>query len=213
MPCRSVTGQSKRAHPCSQHEPASPLAGAVELALFSDAFERLCRALDPVLIVASVRRKELQDLIASACAGSADGARGKIDSLTDLVLMGLHTTLLHTIITPNPTVLQRFFALRLKLNYSNQIALWHSKKRLWHRGYAVGAGRSSDGPGNSTARRYVVPDSRPGIPAIHFGRYHEAYATLRLHRPEMQNRPQRKGLHAESAAGLKREAAWQRLPR
>jgi len=57
---------------------------AIELAFFRNPFERFPRVLDTVLIILAIRRKQLDNLIASAGGRTADWAGGEIDALTNL---------------------------------------------------------------------------------------------------------------------------------
>ena len=62
-------------------------ARAVELAFLGHAFERLARALDAVLIIIAVGRKQFHYTIGAVRSHMADGPRRKIDNLADLVLV------------------------------------------------------------------------------------------------------------------------------
>jgi len=59
------------------------LAFAIELTFFRHTFERLAGALDPVLMLVTFRRQQLDDLERSACAEPAEGAGCVTDVLTD----------------------------------------------------------------------------------------------------------------------------------
>src|SRR5262245_35886188 len=62
-------------------------AGKFELAFPGHALERLVGALDAVLIVGPVRRKQPHDLIGAIGGHMADRTRGEVDDLTDLKLV------------------------------------------------------------------------------------------------------------------------------
>jgi len=62
-------------------------AGKFELAFPGHALERFVGALDAVLIVGPVRRKQPHDLIGAVGGHMADRTRGEVDDLTDLKLV------------------------------------------------------------------------------------------------------------------------------
>jgi hypothetical protein len=60
------------------------LPRAVELTLFGDAFKRLARVLDAVLIIVAIGRQQFDHFVASAGGGPPNGARGEVDGLSHL---------------------------------------------------------------------------------------------------------------------------------
>jgi len=66
---------------------------AVELAFLGHALESLAGALDAVLIVVAIGRKQSDDFIAAAGGGAPHTAAGKIDGLSDVELVSLQRQL------------------------------------------------------------------------------------------------------------------------
>ena len=80
----------------SDRRSRSGWSNAVELALFGHAFERLAGTLDPVLIVITLGRQELDHDIASGGRSAPERRRRVVDRLANLVLMQTQRQLVHS---------------------------------------------------------------------------------------------------------------------
>src|SRR6185312_14578833 len=68
-------------------------SGAIELTFLGDALESFARALDPVLIIVALGRKQLHHLVAAGRSRAPESRRRVIDRFTDLVLVRLQLNL------------------------------------------------------------------------------------------------------------------------
>ena len=83
--------------------PFGSISGKRELAFFGDAFERFGGALDPVLAVVPVGRKQTDHLIGSARGRPCNVAGGKVDDFSNVILV-LQRPLHHAKKRPPPSV-------------------------------------------------------------------------------------------------------------